>query len=75
MDKSGEIREGMSQYVVLISRHFYDDTFTTQFGFYTWSDSRDMARSDARNAYPPIYFIHPIYDRLVSYFTGEITKV
>lgn len=65
----------MNDYVVLISRHFYDDSFTTQFRYRTFGDSVDHARNIARIDFPSIYFIHPIYNRLVAYFTGIVKEI
>ena len=63
----------MNQYVVLISRHFYDDVFTTQFTEYFRGNSICDARNSARCVYPMVYHIHPTEFRLVGYFTGEIS--
>lgn len=59
-------------YLVLISRHFYDDDFTTQFRYNCNSDSIGGARVLARTIFPSIYYIHPEVNRLVAYFTGAI---
>ncbi len=60
-------------YVVLISRHRYEDKFTTQIKFFTPAMDVPAARIEARLLYLPYY--RPEHDGLVAYFTGQITYV
>ncbi len=65
-------------FVVLISRHFWDDEFTTQFEFITEAFDTDHARVKARLKYSPEYLPWIMYGenfgRLAAHFTGKIYK-
>lgn len=65
----------MNKYLVLISRHFYEDNFTTQFAVDTIGSDIGSARNLVRLFYPMEYRRDDNLQRLVAYFTGAITLV
>jgi hypothetical protein len=66
-------------YIVLVSRHFIDDEFTTQFSVETNANTKMEARYNVRILYPPFYmwFVPENASEPIGYcahFTGEIWR-
>ena len=65
----------MFPFLVLVSRHFWDDKHTTQLTIPTYAEDRDGARATVVVLYPPIYmrfWEQGKYIGICAHYSGEI---
>jgi hypothetical protein len=68
----------MSLFRVLVSRHKYEDEYTTQLPVFAMTDDRSIAIMTVREYYPPEYikfYEDGVYLGIVAHFTGEVALV
>ncbi len=65
----------MNPFIVLVSKHRWQDKFTTQLDVFVESEDKDSARAIVRIEYPAVYiryYDNGKYIGKIAYFTGEI---
>ena len=67
----------MNDFVVLVSRHKWEDRFTTQLAVCVRAFAIDIAREIVRTKYPPLYirfYEAGKYLGRLAHFTGEVIR-